>query len=165
MMNEWRRRLCKGLTALPVVCSVSACATPQPSTPRAPGGRPWTPEELERMHRFSGIEGYEAFVSGFGKTSDEGFYASLTSDQGARLPAGYVWEGGNSKSSLAIRPPGLMKALNAKVYTGRDKTLLFDVEVPVADRIPDELLDELRRGGGGLRIKIRLHREGVLLGW
>ncbi|WP_236651285.1 hypothetical protein, partial [Aquabacterium fontiphilum] len=47
----------------------------------------------------------------------------------------------------------------------RGKELLLDVDIPVADRIPDELLDELRRGGGGLRIKIRLHREGVLLGW
>lgn len=38
--------------------------------------------------------------------------------------------------------------------------------IPVADRIPDELLDELRRDPkGSLRIKIRLHREGVLLGW
>ncbi|WP_236651283.1 hypothetical protein, partial [Aquabacterium fontiphilum] len=46
----------------------------------------------------------------------------------------------------------------------RGKELLLDVDIPVADRIPDELLDELRRGGGGLRIKIRLHREGVLLG-
>jgi hypothetical protein len=39
-------------------------------------------------------------------------------------------------------------------------------EIPVADRIPDDLLDDLRRDPrGNLRIKIRLHREGVLLGW
>jgi hypothetical protein len=39
-------------------------------------------------------------------------------------------------------------------------------EIPVAERIPDELLDDLRRDPkGSLRIKVRLHRDGVLLGW
>ena len=165
MMNEWRRRLCKGLTALPVVCGVSACAKPQPSTPQAPGGRPWTPEELQRMHRFRGVEGYETVISGFGVTRGEGLFGVFKNQNGQTFEEGVFWEGRNSKSSLAIRPPGLMKSINAKVYVDRGKELLLDVDIPVADRIPDELLDELRRGGGGLRIKIRLHREGVLLGW
>jgi hypothetical protein len=36
---------------------------------------------------------------------------------------------------------------------------------PVADRIPDEVLDDIRKNGGGLRIKLRLKDDGILLGW
>lgn len=38
--------------------------------------------------------------------------------------------------------------------------------IEVASRIPQTLLEDLRSDPkGSLRIKIRLHREGVLLGW
>ena len=44
-------------------------------------------------------------------------------------------------------------------------TLLADVTVPVAARIPLDVLDEARKKGSGLRLKIRVHPEGVLIGW
>ncbi|WP_291125839.1 hypothetical protein [Hydrogenophaga sp.] len=40
-----------------------------------------------------------------------------------------------------------------------------DYIVPVAERIPDELLAEKRKRKLGLRIKLRIHPDGVLLGW
>lgn len=40
-----------------------------------------------------------------------------------------------------------------------------DQIVPVAERIPDELLTEMRKRKLGLRIKLRIHPDGVLLGW
>ncbi|MDB5796888.1 MAG: hypothetical protein JWP36_790 [Paucimonas sp.] len=43
--------------------------------------------------------------------------------------------------------------------------LVGDYRVPVAERIPDELLDYIRRNGGALRLKIRLKDDGVLIGW
>ena len=169
MMNIWRRMLCKGLGVLPVLGSLTACAQPNPSDtsgiPKPPAGRSWSPEELERMHRFRGVRGYELFVSGFGSNSKEGVFARLFDDRSIPLDSGYFWDKGDSKSTFTIYPPGLMKTLHAKVYVDRDKALLYDVTIPVADRIPDELLDEIRRRGGNLRIKIRLHRDGVLLGW
>jgi hypothetical protein len=35
----------------------------------------------------------------------------------------------------------------------------------VAERVSDALLNELRTNGGGFRLKIRLHDEGILVGW
>jgi hypothetical protein len=40
-----------------------------------------------------------------------------------------------------------------------------DYTIPVAARIPDALIEDARKGRGGLRLKIRLHDDGVLLGW
>jgi hypothetical protein len=37
--------------------------------------------------------------------------------------------------------------------------------VPVAQRIPDDILDYIRKNGGALRIKIRLKDDGILIGW
>jgi hypothetical protein len=44
-------------------------------------------------------------------------------------------------------------------------TVLGDYTVPVASRIPDDLLAAMRRGVGGFRLKIRIHRDGPLIGW
>jgi hypothetical protein len=44
-------------------------------------------------------------------------------------------------------------------------TIIADYTIPVADRIPDEVLDDIRRNGGALRIKLRLKDDGILLGW
>lgn len=57
----------------------------------------------------------------------------------------------------ATRYQGQCKYKNDKV--------LGTATVPVADRIPDAVLDEIRINGGTLRIKIRLVDDGVLIGW
>jgi hypothetical protein len=44
-------------------------------------------------------------------------------------------------------------------------TTLGNYTVPVAARIPDDLLDAMRKGVGGFRLKIRIHRDGPLIGW
>jgi hypothetical protein len=44
-------------------------------------------------------------------------------------------------------------------------TIIADYTIPVADRIPDAVLDDIRKNGGGLRIKLRLKDDGILLGW
>lgn len=40
-----------------------------------------------------------------------------------------------------------------------------DYTFPVASRIPDEVVREIRKNGGGLRLKFRLKPDGVLFGW
>jgi hypothetical protein len=37
--------------------------------------------------------------------------------------------------------------------------------IPVAERIPDEVLHDIHAHGGGLRLKFRLTPNGVLFGW
>lgn len=44
-------------------------------------------------------------------------------------------------------------------------TVIGDYTVPVAERIPDSILDYIRENGGALRLKIRLMNDGVLIGW
>lgn len=60
-----------------------------------------------------------------------------------------------------------------KGYNGRDGlmngyeggSILGDYTVPLSTRIPDAVLDYIRKNGGALRIKIRLADHGVLIGW
>lgn len=53
------------------------------------------------------------------------------------------------------------------VYGGSWKggTIIGDYTVPVAERIPDSILDYIRQNGGALRLKIRLKDDGILIGW
>lgn len=43
--------------------------------------------------------------------------------------------------------------------------IVGDYTFPVASRIPDDVVREIRRNGGGLRLKFRLRPDGVLFGW
>jgi hypothetical protein len=49
--------------------------------------------------------------------------------------------------------------------TWSDRTLLGNYTIPIAERIPDEVLDDIRKHGGGLRLKFRLKTDGVMFGW
>jgi hypothetical protein len=44
-------------------------------------------------------------------------------------------------------------------------TITGDYTVPIAERIPDDVLKDIRAMGGGLRLKFRLKPDGVLFGW
>ncbi len=43
--------------------------------------------------------------------------------------------------------------------------LTGDYSIPVASRIPEAVLEDVRRHGGAIRIKFRLKPDGVMLGW
>lgn len=44
-------------------------------------------------------------------------------------------------------------------------TITGDHTIPVAERIPDDVLNDIRAQGGALRLKFRLKPDGVLFGW
>jgi hypothetical protein len=50
-------------------------------------------------------------------------------------------------------------------FVAFDGAVVADVTVPVASRIPDDVLDTARRFGGGLRLKLRLTLDTILVGW
>jgi hypothetical protein len=135
--------------------------------------------EQVRMNRFHGVTSAEWTHS----TLSELSYIHIYDQDGHIItaPSGLVGQGGGS---FAInRIPIRLKVtwreqdpLNPIINRGRGPGVYSEAwsggkitgsfEIPVADRIPDELLDDLRRDRkGSLRIKIRLHRDGVLLGW
>jgi hypothetical protein len=135
--------------------------------------------EQVRMNRFHGVTSAEWTHS----TLSELSYIHIYDQDGHIItaPSGLVGQGGGS---FAInRIPIRLKVtwreqdpLNPIINRGMDTGVYSEAwsggkitgsfEIPVAERIPDELLDDLRRDRkGSLRIKIRLHRDGVLLGW
>ncbi|MFZ5525093.1 MAG: hypothetical protein ACOZE7_00345 [Pseudomonadota bacterium] len=66
-----------------------------------------------------------------------------------------VWRDNNR----AIAPHGGRTGIS---YGGR---ILGDYTIPVAARIPDAVLQDIRSRGGALRLKFRLKPDGVLFGW
>jgi hypothetical protein len=44
-------------------------------------------------------------------------------------------------------------------------TIIGDYTLAVAERVPQQVLDDIRAHGGGLRLKFRLKPDGVMFGW
>ena len=132
----------------------------------------------EAQHRFNGIGlvlvlvtdavpgaemlGVEFFADG----RELPFYAKsllsrktreIMSYPGGHIPGTVriVWRDNNR----AIAPPGGRTGIS---YGGR---ILGDYTIPVATRIPDAVLQDIRSRGGALRLKFRLKPDGVLFGW
>lgn len=171
-MNNTRRILCQSLLSALGLSGTSACSQPAPRMPQ----RTYTEEEQRRFHKFRGVDGYGLVVDIF-KAYPQGTVCLIIDDLGHHIAGGI-----GVTTTGSIRPPGLFKFIEASLYepnvqrrplkSGKEGVLIPGGDligqwtVPVADRIPDELLNDLRRDPkGSLRIKIRLHREGVLLGW
>ncbi len=76
---------------------------------------------------------------------------------GARVPltVRVVWH----DSSKIV---GRKENPNIDTYDGN---ILGDYTLPIASRIPDDVLQEIRTHGGALRLKFRLKSDGVLFGW
>jgi len=97
-------------------------------------------------------------------------HANLTPPNG-RFRGSYGADFGVPKSlrvewrdKIEMEPDGWrIRGLPAYAYYGG--TVLGDYTIPVASRIPDAILEERRRNGGGFRLKIRIHPDGPLIGW
>ena len=81
-----------------------------------------------------------------------------------------------NRDILALGPgriPAIVRVIwreNPKTVWGKsgidfEGTIIGDYTVDVAQRIPDEVLTDIRAHGGGLRLKFRLKPDGVLFGW
>lgn len=89
------------------------------------------------------------------------FIGSYSADFGVPKHLRIEWR---DRYATAADPPEARPAnhVPGAFYGG---TILGNYTVPVASRIPDALLDEKRRNGGGFRLKIRIHPDGPLIGW
>lgn len=79
-----------------------------------------------------------------------------------------IWRKGGGWSDIPIGDPrrnlyrsGIIPP-SVKLLEG---DIAGDYTVPVAERIPDSVLDYIRKNGGALRLKIRLADDGILIGW
>ena len=57
------------------------------------------------------------------------------------------------------------KSIWGKMDMEFNGTIIGDYTFPVAERIPDEVLNDIREHGGNLRLKFRVQSDGVLFGW
>lgn len=169
-MNLLRRRIVNFSLVLVGLSGVPACAQSVSQSP----SRMSAEAEQVRMNRFQGITSAEWVLSSL----DELRWIEILDQNGNYVEAPAKMRIQIKSQRALNRIPVKLKVTwreqdpNNPVYSGnRNESwsggkITGSFEIPVADRIPDELLDDLRRDPkGSLRIKVRLHRDGVLLGW
>ena len=141
--------------------------------------RPLSPEDELLKHKFRGLRGGQLrvdslfYVEGLNIFNEHGrlFFATAGMTPPHRANASYGAEFGVPKflrfewrDKIEMEPRGaLNRGLPDGAYYGG--TLLGNYTIPVASRIPDALLEDKRRNGGGFRLKIRIHPDGPLIGW
>jgi hypothetical protein len=91
------------------------------------------------------------------KTNSRQAYAA---EFGVPLSLRATWRDDEPNSTGKSQKPVIVKNGD---YSGG--ILMGDVTVPVAERIPDELLDRMRKYKGGFVLKLRLTDETLLIGW
>lgn len=131
------------------------------------------PKEQATLQRFRGIgiqlvvdavEGVE--MGNVRMANDLGYYIFGSPEMGV---------GGVSSKNRSTRDVGSARVpLWVRVTWGKpivvsgdwDTPIIGDYTIRVADRIPDEVVESLRKDPhGSLRIKFRLHPKGVYFGW
>lgn len=173
-MNLQRRKVVLYLSVGCTPGTLVGCRGEVPP-PRQP--RLYTDEERARMHKFRGVLGMEVRVDALTGMPA----AALYTETGEVFECCSFAPHGGRISSRNIGPdatgmPGALRMMryaddaailfNSRPFAAFDREALVDLTVPIADRFPDDLLDDLRRDRRGeLRLKLRLHRDGVLVGW
>jgi len=164
IMEHFKRKLLTTLAMLPLLSSCKTSA--------AEGAKPLAPSQkrLQGMGLTLVVDAVEASemlgVGFYADGRDVPFYAKsrmvkrnreIMSFPGGMVPemVRVVWK---DSSELVRRPDNPKKT----TYAG---TILGDHTIPIASRIPDEIVKEIRKNGGGLRLKFRLTPDGVLFGW
>lgn len=171
-MQTLKRKLAAALLLAPLGAMLVACAASAMGRPPQ-AGQPQLSPAQQRLNGLGvtlvvdAVEGAEMLGNEFfADGRDSPFYASSVTRKGNRsimaFPSGVVPERvrviWRDTSTLVRRADNPSKT----TYAGN---VLGDHTVLVASRIPDEVVKELRRGGGSLRLKFRLKPDGVLFGW
>lgn len=131
-------------------------------------------EDAELKHRFRGIYGGQRRIDGLVEMNN----VALHSEGGGYIQTGGFGPRGAGNSSLGGKAFIVPKTVRMMWFSdeaiGKHNpippayeggTIRADVTVPVASRFPIEVLDEARTKGAGLRLKLRVYPEGVLVAW
>jgi hypothetical protein len=161
-----KRRLCGALALLSVLPGCNAMGRPPSNAPQL--------TEAQRRLKDVGLVLVVDAVPGvemlgnefFADDGDRPFYRSGATRLGNRATMAFpisvvpervrvMWR---DSSKLIGRPDNPSES----TYAG---TILGDHTFAVASRIHDDVVKDIRKNGGGLRLKFRLKPDGVLFGW
>ena len=137
--------------------------------------KPLSPEDAELKYRFRDIHGGERRIDAL--VEMEGSVA-LHNEKGCVIQYGGFSPKGGSTSSYGGDDFVMPKTVRMMWFSECSRvkrnvlappafeggSVLADVTVPVASRIPLDALDEARKKGAGLRLKMRVHPGGELIG-
>jgi len=160
-MNHTKRKLVAALTSWPWLMGckqlVSAQSTQDPLQRFRGIGVVLVCDAIAGIE-LKGVEFYDdrqAIIYASSTQSKKG--RAILALGGARVPltVRVVWH----DSSKIV---GRKENPNLDTYDGN---IIGDYTLPIASRIPDEVLQEIRSHGGALRLKFRLKTDGVLFGW
>jgi hypothetical protein len=165
-MQPIKRKLMMSFLSAPVIALVTACKafSSGQNPPLSATQRRF--ENMGMILVVDAVEGAEMLgVEFFADGSEFPFYArSLQKKTGRAImafPSGIVpeqvravWRANDSE--------GYRDKYNRIRYSA---PIVGDYTFPVASRIPDEIAKEIRKHGGGLRLKFRLKPDGVMFGW
>ena len=167
-VNRQRRRLLKSLGSLAVLLTGCQSDAEKPATDKDP--------DAALRQKFRGMNGGEKRIDAFTSVSGIALYlesglvfAAGTFSKGAKI-SGY---GGQSAGDRLVVPrtlrmvqyPEDSRRIADINYPAYDGTPILDVTVPVAERIPDEVLDRIRKYKGSLILKLRIHPKTLMVGW
>jgi hypothetical protein len=165
-MQPIKRKLMMSFLSAPVIALVTACKafSSGQNPPLSATQRRF--EDMGLILVVDAVEGAEMLgVEFFADENDFPFYArSLQKKTGRAImafPSGVVPE----KVTVVWRAnadEGYTDKYNRIRYSA---PIVGDYTFPVASRIPDAIAKEIRKHGGGLRLKFRLKPDGVLFGW
>lgn len=153
-----KRKLLGLLALLPWL---SACSVTQPK------------DHSDLVYKFRGIRGVEVVTSSSGRHR----HVTITTESGRSIAApALLARGGGGHLFFTGKSLPIPRTVRiiwregvSSSRTGPDPwlggTVVGDYTIQVAARIPDEVIDDVRKDGGKLRIKFRLVDDGVLLGW
>jgi hypothetical protein len=158
------------LASLLSIAALPACTQPLPER-ATPIVKTLTSDEQRFKHKFRGLGGGELFVDAFGEKhgvvifNEKGqeFFARGVSSPRNNNRHGYGAEFGVPITLRATWREGGVPG--SATETPWNSKLIGDVTVPVAERIPDAILDRVRKYGGTFVLKLRLTDETLLIGW
>jgi hypothetical protein len=167
------------LTSLLSLAVLPACTQPS-SNQTMPIARTLSPDEQRWKHKFRGLGGGQLFVDAFGEKNGVNIFNEnerLFFARGTLSPRNNDRQGYSAEFGVPITlraewrdryesyqpTERIQKGIPDGAYAGG--TILGNVTVPVAERIPDAVLDRVRQHGGVLILKLRLSDETLLIGW
>jgi hypothetical protein len=166
-LKNTKRKLCGALALLSVLSGCNAMGRVPPNAPQLTDAQRRLKDVglVLVVDAVPGVEmlGVEFFA---GESDNRPFYAKSRMVQRNReimaFPISVVpervrvmWRDSSKLVRRADDP-------SMSTYAGN---ILGDYTFPIASRIPDEVVKEIRKNGGGLRLKFRLKSDGVLFGW